>query len=220
MNMIELRNVSKSYRSGPVVKHVSLTVEKGERVVLFGPSGCGKSTVLLMITGLVVPESGEVLIGGETVTSGGVNRREPGQRGIGMVFQDLALWPHMTVAQNIEFGLKAKRMPSEERRACIQNTTKTVGLEGRLEARPSELSGGEQQRVALARALALEPRIVLMDEPLSSLDEALNLKLRSEILRLHKALGFTLVYVTHNRDEAQEIGSRIIHLRGGQILPA
>jgi iron(III) transport system ATP-binding protein len=218
MSMIELRNVSKRYRGHPVVEQVSLMVEAGERVVLFGPSGCGKSTVLLMIAGLVVPESGEVLIGGETVASGGTNLREPGQRGIGMVFQDLALWPHMTVAENIEFGLKARRIPPEERWERIRKTTEIVGLDSHLDVRPGELSGGEQQRVAIARALALEPRIVLMDEPLSSLDETLNRKLRSEILRLHKALGFGLIYVTHNREEAQEIGTRITYLSGGRII--
>jgi ABC-type Fe3+/spermidine/putrescine transport system ATPase subunit len=134
-----------------------------------------------------------------------------------MVFQDLALWPHMTVAENIEFGLKAKRMSRDRRRQRVGEMVDLVRLGDYLNVRPAELSGGQQQRVALARALGLAPRILLMDEPLSTLDDELNKQLRDEILRLHSDLGFTLVYVTHSHDEAGQIGSRIIHLRGGRI---
>lgn len=218
MSMIEFRAVSKIYRGRRVIDALTLQVEAGERVVLFGPSGCGKSTMLLLIAGLVAPDSGDILIDGQIVASNGKNRCEPQQRGIGMVFQDLALWPHMTVAENIEFGLRAKRVPSEERKRRVVEIAGVVGLGDYLSARPGELSGGEQQRVALARALALEPRILLMDEPLSALDDALNEKLRSEILRLHGELGFTLVYVTHNRDEARELGTRIVHFSRGRIV--
>lgn len=218
MSMIEFRAVSKCYRGCRVIDALSLEVEAGERIVLFGPSGCGKSTMLLMIAGLVVPDAGDILIDGQVVASKGKNRQEPQQRGIGMVFQDLALWPHMTVAQNIDFGLRAQRIPSEERKRRVVEIASVVGLGDYLIARPGELSGGEQQRVALGRALALEPRILLMDEPLSALDDALNEKLRSEILRLHGELGFTLVYVTHNRDEARELGTRIVHLSQGRIV--
>src|SRR5262249_13121660 len=143
--------------------------------------------------------------------------REPGQRGIGMVFQDLALWPHMTVADNIEFGLRAKRVPKIRRNQCIKEMVDLVELGDYLNAKPGELSWGQQQRVALARTLAVAPTILLMDEPLSTLDEALNLQLQKDILRLHSELGFTLVYVTHNRQEAKALGNRILFLRHGQI---
>ena len=137
-----------------------------------------------------------------------------------MVFQDLALWPHMTVAENIEFGLRAKRIPKNKRKQRVKEMIDLVGLGDYLNARPGELSGGQQQRVALARTLAVAPPIVLMDEPLSNLDEALNMQLRKEIVRLHSDLGFTLVYVTHNRDEAEALGTRIIYLRHGRINSA
>jgi iron(III) transport system ATP-binding protein len=215
--MIEMRAVSKDYNGRRVIDNVSLKVETGERVVLFGPSGCGKSTVLHLIAGLVIPDSGEILIDEELVARAYRNLREPEQRGIGMVFQDLALWPHMTVAENIEFGLKAKRIPHEQRARRVREMIDLVRLGDYLNARPGELSGGQQQRVALARALALAPRILLMDEPLSTLDDELNKQLRDEILRLHAELGFTLVYVTHSRVEAKELGTRTIHIRQGHV---
>jgi iron(III) transport system ATP-binding protein len=215
--MIEMRAVSKDYTGRRIIDNVSLKVETGERVVLFGPSGCGKSTVLHLIAGLVIPDSGEILIDEELVARAYRNLREPEQRGIGMVFQDLALWPHMTVAENIEFGLKAKRIPHEQRAQRVKEMVDLVRLGDYLNARPAELSGGQQQRVALARALALAPRILLMDEPLSTLDDELNKQLREEILRLHADLGFTLVYVTHSRDEAKELGTRTIHIRQGRV---
>jgi iron(III) transport system ATP-binding protein len=217
MNMIEFRSVSKEYQGRRAVDALSFRIARKERVVLFGPSGCGKSTVLHLIAGLLTPDLGDILIEGEIVASAHKNLREPGERGAGMVFQDLALWPHMTVAGNIEFGLKAKRTPEPKRRQRIQEMAALVGLGDYLNAKPSELSGGQQQRVALARTLAVAPKIVLMDEPLSNLDEALNLQLRSEILRLHAAFGFTLVYVTHDRAEAEALGARILFLRQGRI---
>jgi ABC-type sugar transport system ATPase subunit len=217
MSMIELRGVSKDYNGRRVINDVSLKVESGERVVLFGPSGCGKSTVLQLIAGLVIPNTGEVLINEDLVATAKGNLREPEQRGIGMVFQDLALWPHMTVSENIEFGLRARRIPSNKRKGCVKEMADLVGLQDYLNSKPAELSGGQQQRVALARTLALAPPIVLMDEPLSTLDEALNLQLREEIMRLHGDLGFTLVCVTHNRDEAQQLGTRTIYLKQGRV---
>jgi iron(III) transport system ATP-binding protein len=217
MSMIELRRVSKDYNGRRVINDVSLKVERDERVVLFGPSGCGKSTVLHLIAGLVVPDSGEILLNEEVVSAAKRNLREPEQRGIGMVFQDLALWPHMTVAENIEFGLRAKRMPPNKRNERVREMIDLVGLGDYLSAKPAELSGGQQQRVALARTLALAPPVVLMDEPLSTLDEELNLQLREEILGLHSDLGFTLLYVTHNREEAQQLGPRTVYLKEGRI---
>ena len=145
------------------------------------------------------------------------NVREPRDRGIGMVIQGLALWPHMTVRENIDFGLRAKRLPEKQRRQRVQEMVDLVGLDDYLSAKPGELSGGQQQRLALARTLAVAPGIVLMDEPLLNLDDALNMQLRKEIVRLHGDLGFTLVYVTHNRDEAEALGARIIFLRCGRI---
>ncbi len=217
MSMIEFRAVSKDYHGRRAVDAVSFKIEAGERVVLFGPSGCGKSTVLHLIAGLIVPDSGDILINGELVATASRNLRQPGERGIGMVFQDLALWPHMTVAENIEFGLRARRTPDNERKQRVRDMVELVRLGDYLNAKPGELSGGQQQRVAIARTLALAPRIVLMDEPLSTLDEALNMELRKEILRLQADLGFTLVYVTHSPDEAEELGTRTIRLKQGRI---
>jgi iron(III) transport system ATP-binding protein len=215
--MIEMRAVSKDYNGRRVIDSLSLKVATGERVVLFGPSGCGKSTLLHLIAGLIVPDAGEILIDEELVARAHRNLREPEQRGIGMVFQDLALWPHMTVAENIEFGIRAKRVPPEQRAQRVRDMVDLVRLGDYLNARPAELSGGQQQRVALARALALAPRIVLMDEPLSTLDDELNKQLRGEILRLHGDLGFTLVYVTHSLEEAKQLGTRTIQIRQGRI---
>ena len=212
MSKIEFRSVTKLYRERRVVDALSIAIESAERIVLFGPSGCGKSTMLLLIAGLVAPDSGEISIGGTVVSTARKILVQPQSRGVGMVFQDLALWPHMSVAENIAFGLRAHQVPAVECDRRIHNIANLVGLGDYLNIRPGELSGGEQQRVALARALALEPRILLMDEPLSSLDAALAHRLRKEILRLHAELAFTLVYVTHSRDEAQEIGMRTIHL--------
>ena len=215
--MIELRAVSKDYNGHRVIDSLSLEVATGERLVLFGPSGCGKSTVLHLIAGLILPNAGEIVIDEELVARAHRNLREPEERGIGMVFQDLALWPHMTVAENIEFGLKARRVPRNPRKQRVQEMVDLVRLGGYLNARPAELSGGQQQRVALARALALTPRILLMDEPLSTLDDELNEQLREEILRLHGDLGFTLLYVTHSRDEAKQLGTRTLYLKQGRV---
>jgi ABC-type sugar transport system ATPase subunit len=212
VSKIDFRLVTKLYRDRRVVDALSLVIESGERVVLFGPSGCGKSTTLLLVAGLVAPDSGEIRIEEKVVSSARKILVPPQSRGVGMVFQDLALWPHMTVAENIAFTLRARRLPAVDCNRRIRAIANLVGLGDYLKVRPGELSGGEQQRVALARALALEPRILLMDEPLSNLDEALSRRLRGEILRLHAEFGFTLVYVTHSRDEAQEIGTRTIEL--------
>ena len=217
MSIIELRRVSKEYDGRRVIDGLSLTVEDAERVVLFGPSGCGKTTVLHLIAGLTIPDAGEVLIGKEVVAKARRTLHEPEQRGIGMVFQDLALWPHMTVGGNIELGLRAKAMPSELRNRRVREMVDLVKLGEYVNARPAELSGGQQQRLALARALAPAPRILLMDEPLSTLDDELNTQLREEILRLQGNLRFALVYVTHRRDEASQLGTRIVYLRRGQI---
>src|SRR6516162_7092627 len=218
MSNIEFRSVTKNYRNRRVIDALSFAIEAGERIVLFGPSGCGKSTALLLIAGLTPPDAGAIRIEGKIVSAARRIVLPPQKRGVAMVFQDLALWPHMSVADNVAFGLRARRVPAAERKRRIGQVASLVGLGDYLNVRPGELSGGEQQRVALARALALEPRILLMDEPLSSLDAALAERLRREILRLHAELAFTLVYVTHSRDEAQEIATRIIELSVAQEL--
>jgi ABC-type sugar transport system ATPase subunit len=218
MNAIELRDVLKTYNGRRVVDAISASVEHSERVVLLGPSGCGKTTVLRLVAGLEVLDSGAISIDGNEVAVGGRNLIEPEQRHIGMVFQDLALWPHMTVFQHLEFTLRYDKLNElADRPTRIWEVLEMVRLADRANAKPGELSGGQQQRIALARALVTNPAIVLMDEPLSSLDHELNLHLRGEILRLHAALGFTLIYVTHNREEAVDIGTRVIAMSEGRI---
>ncbi len=218
MNAIELQDVSKTYNDRTVVDAVSVSIARGERVVLLGPSGCGKTTVLRLTAGLEVPDSGTIKINGNQVAVAGRNLIEPEHRNIGMVFQDLALWPHMTVFQHLEFALRYDGLNKlSDRPSRIREVLGLVRLPDRADSKPGELSGGQQQRVALARALVTNPTIVLMDEPLSSLDAELNLHLRREILRLHAALEFTLVYVTHSREEAADIGTRVIDMREGRI---
>lgn len=218
MSAIELRNVSKAYNGRMAVDGTSALLESGERIAILGPSGCGKTTLLRLLAGLEVPDSGVIYIDGKEVAADGRNLIEPEQRRIGMVFQDLALWPHMTVLQHLEFALRYDmRNNPADKRTRIQEIMEMVRMESRADAKPGELSGGEQQRVALARALVGAPRIVLMDEPLSSLDDELNLHLRREILRLHAALGVTLVYVTHRSEEAHVIGTRLIVMENGKL---
>jgi iron(III) transport system ATP-binding protein len=218
MSAVEFHSVAKVYRTRRVIDSLSFMIEAGERVVLFGPSGCGKSTMLMLIAGLVAPDAGEIRLAGKVVSTAGRIHTAPQSRGVGMVFQDLALWPHMSVAENIGFGLRARRVAAAECRRRIDDIANLVGLGDYLHVRPGELSGGEQQRVALARALVLKPQLLLMDEPLSNLDAALSRRLRAEILRLHAELAFTLVYVTHGREEAQEIGTRTIELGESRVL--
>ncbi len=217
MKFIEFRQVSKSYNEKPAVRAFSLGIDAGERVAILGPSGCGKSTVLRLLAGFVLPDAGSISINGEVVAVDGRIMKEPGERQLGMVFQDLALWPHLTVKGNLEFGLKANGMPPKERDERIHELLRLVEMEDYLHSKPAELSGGQQQRVALARALVLRPRALLMDEPLSSLDLELNLRLRQEILRLQNEIGFTLIYVTHDREEAFDIGTRVVVMSHGTI---
>lgn len=218
MKAIKLKNVTKKYNNRSGIVDFSLDINKNERVVILGPSGCGKTTLLRLIAGFMEPDSGSIFINGELVSSDGKILKEPEDRSIGMVFQNLALWPHLTVRENLEFGLKSKGISVEERERRIYDISRIMQMERFLNSMPSQLSGGEQQRVALARALVLNPKILLMDEPLSSLDIELNLLLRREILRLQDEIGFTLVYVTHNIEEAFYIGSRIVIMKDGRIV--
>jgi len=215
---IELSGVSKRFGKRIALRPVSIVIEAGSRVVLFGPSGCGKTTVLRLIAGLLIPDSGVVSVDGQIFARDGVNLVEPEHRNLGMVFQDLALWPHMTVKGNLDFGLRARNIAAEERTRRIRETLDLVGLSERVDTRPHELSGGEQQRVALARALVLQPKILLMDEPLSSLDEVRREQLCSEIVKLQDQLSWTLVYVTHDRLEAERLGHRILGMHEGSLV--
>ncbi len=217
MAFIELKDVSKLYGNRLAVADFTLDIDEGERVVLLGPSGCGKTTVLRLMAGLMAPSSGSIRLYGELASADGKILMEPENRHIGMVFQDLALWPHLTVKGNLEFVLKAKGVPRSEREGRISEMLSLVSMEEFADVKPARLSGGQQQRVALARALISHPRILLMDEPLSNLDFELNLRLRREIIRLQNRIGFTLVYVTHDREEAYDIGTRIVIMRNGRI---
>lgn len=217
MRALELEDVSKRYGERAVLREVSLRIKPGERLVVFGRSGCGKTTLLRLLAGFIAPEHGSIRLGDDVVAEDGRITVPPERRRLGLVFQDLALWPHLTVHGNLAFGLKAQGVPDREREQRIREMLAMVEMEAYAEAKPAELSGGEQQRVALARALVLRPDTLLMDEPLASLDEALNRRLRKEILRLHREIGFTLVYVTHSREEAEDIGTRTVHLQGGVI---
>ncbi len=216
--MVELHEVTLCYGDKIVLEDLNLNVTKGERLVILGASGSGKSSLLRLIAGFIAPDSGEVLIGGRVVSRAGEILVPPHRRDVAMVFQDLALWGHMNVEENIGFGLKMRGVSKKERIQRVEAMLKTVGLEGYGKRRIDLLSGGEQQRVALARALILSPKVLLMDEPLSSLDRKLNQKLRGEILRLHEVFGFTLLYVTHNEEEAEEIGERTISMNNGKIV--
>ena len=218
MKVVTIHSVSKRYNGALALDCVSLDIMAGERIVILGPSGCGKTTILRLIAGFIAPDTGSISLGDEVVSADGRILQEPEQRNVGMVFQDLALWPHLTVNGNLDFGLRARGVPKNERQHRVREALTLVGMADYEHRKPAELSGGQQQRVALARALVLEPRILLMDEPLSSLDLDLNVRLRKEILRLQNALGFTLLYVTHDRDEAVDIATRVITMSKGRVV--
>jgi len=215
--IVKLENVSKAYSNTPIIMEMSLDIKKGERVVILGPSGCGKTTLLRMIAGFIYPDKGKLIIEGKTVADNGKNIIEPEGRQVGMVFQDLALWPHMTSYKNIEFGLKAKKIPKAGIRERIDTILEKVQMVRFKDAYPGELSGGQQQRIALARALVTLPKILLMDEPLSSLDTDLRQILMREILRLQEELAITMIYVTHDREEAFSLATRIVVMKEGEI---
>jgi ABC-type Fe3+/spermidine/putrescine transport system ATPase subunit len=215
--IVKVENVSKAYNKIPVISEMSLDIEKGERIVILGPSGCGKTTLLRLIAGFINPDKGKLTIDGKAVADNGKCIIEPEGRQVGMVFQDLALWPHMTSYKNIEFGLKAKSVPKAEIRERIDAILEKVQMVEFKNAYPGELSGGEQQRIALARALVTHPKILLMDEPLSSLDTDLRHVLMKEILRLQEELAITMIYVTHDRGEAFSLATRIVVMKEGKI---
>jgi iron(III) transport system ATP-binding protein len=218
MKTVVIDSVSKCYNGENALDHISFDINEAERTAILGPSGCGKTTILRLIAGFIAPDAGAISIAGEVVSRNGRIIKPPEQRNLGMVFQDLALWPHLSVKGNMEFGLKAKGLPKMERSRRIAETLDLVRMAGYADRKPAELSGGQQQRVALARALVFEPGVLLMDEPLSGLDPDLNLRMRQEIRRLQEKLGFTMVYITHNRDEAFEIATSVLVINKGRIV--
>ncbi|OAM77112.1 ABC transporter ATP-binding protein [Devosia elaeis] len=213
MAKIELQGLVKAYGNTRAVHGIDLTIEDGEFVVFVGPSGCGKSTTLRMIAGLEDISGGVLKIGDEVV-----NQREPKQRNIAMVFQNYAIYPHMTVGQNIGFGLYTSKLSKAEKQKRIEETGKILGLEKLLDRRPAALSGGQRQRVAIGRAMVRDPVAFLFDEPLSNLDAQLRSQMRMEIKSLHRRLGTTIVYVTHDQVEAMTMADKIVVMREGNIL--
>ena len=213
MSRIEFNNVNKIYSNNVhAVIDFNLSINDGEFVVFVGPSGCGKSTTLRMLAGLEEISSGDIKIDDVVV-----NNVEPKNRGIAMVFQNYALYPHMTVRQNMSFALEMQGVPKLERNQRVEETAKIIGLEGYLDKKPKELSGGQRQRVALGRAIIRNPKVFLMDEPLSNLDAKLRASMRVEITKIHKRIGATTVYVTHDQTEAMTMGDRIVVMKDGYI---
>ena len=210
MAFLEISHLEKSFGANRVVKDFSLDIEQGEFVSLLGPSGCGKTTVLRMVAGFETPSTGSIRIDGQDV----VNLR-PNQRNIGMVFQAYALFPNLTVAQNVGFGLKVKGVPRAESDARVVEMLRLIGLSDLGGRFPFQLSGGQQQRVALARALAVRPRVLLLDEPLSALDAKIRVSLRAEIRDIQRELGITTIFVTHDQEEAMSMSDRIVVMNGG-----
>ena len=213
MARIVLENLVKTFGAGvTAVAGVSLDIEDGEFMIFVGPSGCGKTTTLNMICGLEQPTSGQVIIGDRIV-----NDLEPGERHLGMVFQNLALFPHMTVFENIAFGLRVHRAPQAELSERVSRAAETFQITHLLGKKPAQCSGGEAQRVALARTTISNPDVLLLDEPLSSLDAKLRVEMRTELKRLHEQLRSTFVYVTHDQAEAMTMADRIAVMQGGRI---
>ncbi len=210
---IRIRGVSKTYGSVYALNDVSLDVKSGEFLTLLGPSGSGKTTLLMVLAGFTRPDRGSLEFGGIEVI-----RKPPHQRNVGMVFQNYALFPHMTVAENVGYSLRLKRFPKVEAKRKIEQTLETVQLGGFGERRIDQLSGGQKQRVALARSIVFEPRILLMDEPLSALDKKLRDRMQIELRRLHEKLGMTTVYVTHDQREALTMSDRVAVVNHGRIM--
>jgi len=212
MSSIILKDVFKSWGSTQVLKDISFECEKGKLLVLLGPSGCGKSTTLRLIAGLETPTSGSIRIENRDVSN-----LPPVKRNISMVFQNYALFPHLTVAENIIFGLKARKVPKKEQKKRLQNAADLLGLSDLLQRRPAQLSGGQRQRVALGRSIVAQVSVCLMDEPLSNLDAKLRQEMRQEIRSLQQRLKMTMIYVTHDQVEAMTIADKIILMKNGVI---
>lgn len=213
MAQVVLRSLTKRFGNIFAVKEVSLEIREGELLALVGPSGCGKTTCLRLIAGLEEPDEGEVWIDGRLV-----NGLPPRERDVAMVFQNYALYPHMTIFDNLAFPLRMRKVPKSKTKKRVLEVAKMLDIEELLRRKPGELSGGQQQRVALGRAIVRNPKVFLMDEPLSNLDARLRVQMRSELLRLHRSLRATTIYVTHDQAEAMSMGDRIAVMREGEIL--
>ncbi len=213
MTAIRIEQLTKRYDRSTVVDNVSLRIEDGELFFLLGPSGCGKTTLLRTIAGFLTPDNGNIYFDDRLMT-----QVAPKDRGTGMVFQNYALWPHMTVTQNIAFGLEVRGVPRRERERLIAEAVALVRLTGLEKSRPAQLSGGQQQRVALARALVIRPNLLLLDEPLSNLDARLRTEMREEIRRVHEETKVTTIYVTHDQKEALSLASRMAVMHRGRVV--
>jgi putative spermidine/putrescine transport system ATP-binding protein len=212
MSFLSLSNLSKLYGNQYAVADLSIDVEKGEFVTLLGPSGCGKTTTLQMIAGFAEVSSGEIMLDGRDIT-----HAKPHERGLGIVFQSYALFPHMTVHDNVSFGLEMRRMPKVEREERIRSALSLVHLDSFADRYPRELSGGQRQRVALARALVIEPPVLLLDEPLSNLDAKLREEMQFELRKIQRKVGTTTIMVTHDQSEAMSISDRIVVMQSGRV---
>ena len=218
MSKIEVVNVDKFYGKNHVLKNLNLTIEDGDFMTLLGPSGCGKTTTLRVISGLEKPQTGFIYMDGkEIVNAAEANFAPPSKRNLNLVFQSYALWPHMTVHDNIAFGLKIQKMPKAEIEERVTNALKMMRIEKYVDRYPTELSGGQQQRVAIARAVASSPKLLLLDEPLSNLDAKLRIDMRAELQRLHRELGTTIIYVTHDQVEALTMSTKIALFKEGYL---
>ena len=218
MSKIVLSHIDKFYGENHVLRDINLTIEDGDFMTLLGPSGCGKTTTLRVVSGLEKPQNGTMTIDGRTIINAAEAFYEaPSKRGLNLVFQSYALWPHMTVFQNVAFGLKIKKMKKAEIEETVMRALKTMRIEEYRNRYPNELSGGQQQRVAIARAIASSPKLLLLDEPLSNLDARLRIDMRAELKRLHKETGTTIIYVTHDQVEALTMSTKIALFKEGEI---
>ena len=218
MSKIVLSHIDKFYGENHVLRDINLTIEDGDFMTLLGPSGCGKTTTLRVVSGLEKPQHGTMTIDGRSIIDADkAFYEEPKNRGLNLVFQSYALWPHMTVFQNVAFGLKIKKMSKAEIEETVMRSLRTMRIEEYRNRYPNELSGGQQQRVAIARAIASNPKLLLLDEPLSNLDARLRIDMRAELKRLHKDTGTTIIYVTHDQVEALTMSTKIALFKEGEI---
>ncbi|WP_435141751.1 ABC transporter ATP-binding protein [Pseudopelagicola sp. nBUS_19] len=211
-SFVSLDKLSLAYGQSVVVPDLGLNIRRGELIALLGPSGCGKTTIMRAIAGLMTPHSGKISIDGRDVTKVPANKR-----GVGLVFQSYALFPHLTAFENVAFGLRLQKLPAAEITAKVEDGLQTVGLAHLADRKPAEMSGGQQQRLSLARSLVMEPKVLLLDEPLSNLDARLRLDMRTELQRVQRDTGITMVFVTHDQAEALALADRIVLMKDGLI---